>query len=149
MCEHSFKSEDQKKEEQVQDVEQKKKLKLLFSGNSKKTDGIAIANIEVNSGDRQEKECYSDGANFRAKDDYMVSLQNTNIEKIQENTMEYPCVVGAMNHSPKEECKIMTHTAQEDNINSRAVYFELSATSENEKVFSIKYNQIKYNKTYC
>lgn len=52
MCEHSFKSEDQKKEDKVQHVEQKKTLKLLFSGNSKKTDGIAIANKEVNSGDR-------------------------------------------------------------------------------------------------
>lgn len=143
MCEHSFKSEDQTKEEQVQHMEQKKKLKLLFSGNSKKTDGIAIANNKVNSCDRQEKECYSDVANFRAKDDYMVPLQNTNIETIQENTMEYPCVVGATYHSPKEECKIMTHTAQEDYINSKSVHFELSAASENEKVFSIKYNQIK------
>lgn len=114
MCEHSFKSEDQTKEEQVQQMEQKKRLKLLFSGNSKKTDGIAIANNKVNSCDhRQEKECYSDVANFRAKDDYMVPLQNINIETIQENTMEYPCVVGATYHSPKEECKIMTHTAQE------------------------------------
>lgn len=143
MCEHSFKSEDQKKEDKVQHVEQKKTLKLLFSGNSKKTDGIAIANKEVNSGDRQEKECYSDGANFPAQVEYMGPLQNRNIEKNRENTMECLCVVGAINHSPKEECEIMTHTAQEDNINSKSVYFELSAASENEKVFSIKYNQIK------
>lgn len=143
MCEYSFKSADQKKEEQVQHVEQKKKLKLLFSGNSKKTDGIAIANKEVNSGDRQEKECYSDGANFPAQVEYMGPLQNRNIEKNRENTMECLCVVGAINHSPKEECEIMTHTAQEDNINSKSVYFELSAASENEKVFSIIYNQTK------
>ncbi|XP_052676488.1 uncharacterized protein LOC128157869 isoform X2 [Crassostrea angulata] len=83
MCEYSFKSEDQKKEEQVQHV---------------------------------------------------VPLQNRNIEKNRENTMECLCVVGAINHSPKEECEIMTHTAQEDNINSKSVYFELSAASENEKL---------------
>lgn len=121
----------------MKNMEQKKKFDLLFSGNSKKTDSIAIANKEANSDDRQEKECNSNDANFPVMDEYMIPLQNTNIEKNQENMMEYPCVVGAMNHSPKEECKIMTHTAQEDNINSNSVYFELSAASENEKVFSI------------
>lgn len=138
MCEQTFKSEDQKKQDQMNNIEQKKKFDLLFSGSSKKTDGIAIANQKAYSDDRQEKECYINDASFPVKDKYMVPLQNTNIEKNQENIMmEYPCIVGAMNPSPKEEWKIMTHTAQKDNINSNSVYFELNVASENEKVFSI------------
>lgn len=81
MCEQTFKGEDQKKQDQMNNIEQKKKFDLLFSGNSKKTDGIAFANQEAYSDDRQEKECCSNDASFPVKDKYMVPLQNTNIEK--------------------------------------------------------------------
>lgn len=135
MCEHSFQSEDQKKEEHIHDMEQKNKLDLFFSDSTEKMDGIA--NSEANFDTRQENEVYNNDGNFPVQDDYLVPLKKIDIAKNQEDIIERQCSVDAMNHSCKEDNQKMTHTAHEDNIISNSVYFQLSDVSENEKVFKI------------
>lgn len=133
MCEYSFHSEGQKKEEHIHDMEQKNKLDLFFSDNSEKMDGIA--NNEANFDIREEKEVYNNDVNSPVQDEYLVPLKKKDIAKNQEDIIERHYGVDKMNHSCKEDNQKMTHTAHEDNIISNSVYFQLSDVSENEKVF--------------
>lgn len=131
MCEHSFHSEGQKKEEHIHDMEQRNKLDLFFSDNSEKMDGIA--NNEANFDIREEKEVYNNDVNSPVQDEYLVPLKKKDIAKNQEDIIERHYGVDKMNHSCKEDNQKMTHTAHEDNIISNSVYFQLSDVSENEK----------------